>query len=299
MTTLRIQSILYNSDKSSIKQALHAVSTAAELARTRGTFATTEVAYGDCSPIPVLTDYDMDVWRSEYAGVKLAYRHFGANLGSARGHNTLLEDAATDFVLIMNPDVVIAPDALLELYRPFGIDGKIGIVEARQVPVEHPKQFDPLTGDTSWAATACALIPRHVCQELNGFDADTFFLYCDDVDFSWRARLAGYRVVYQPSAGAFHDKRLAKGGRWVPGAAEQYYSAEAALFMSWKWSRSDITERLLKSFRASPVDYLVKAAAAFSERRSEGRLPAQLDPEHRIAQFVADAYAHHRFAIVG
>jgi len=29
--------------------------------------------------------------------------------------------------------------------------------------------------------------------ELQGFDADTFFLYCDDVDLSWRVRLAAIR----------------------------------------------------------------------------------------------------------
>jgi hypothetical protein len=112
-------------------------------------------------------------------------------------------------------------------------------------------------------------------------------MYCDDVDFSWRARLAGYRVVYQPTACVFHDKRLDPDGQIVAGEAEVYYSAEASLMMAWKWSNARpagaITARAaaLRPRSASPGGRCLR-------RTSSGdQLPSRLDPEGRVASSCA------------
>ncbi|KQP13575.1 glycosyltransferase [Pseudorhodoferax sp. Leaf267] len=296
MTTLRVQSVLFHSDADSVVRAFDALAHAGLRALKSGDFTAIEMAYGDCSSMPIFDAARLNGLVERHPHVKVQYQFFEDNLGSAKGHNTLLATASTDMVLIMNPDVMLAPDTLIELALPFQSD-RVGMVEARQLPVEHPKEYNVLTGETSWAATACALMPTSVCREVEGFDHETFFLYCDDVDFSWRIRLAGYKVIYQPSAVVFHDKRLGSGGRWVAGSAEQYFSAEAALLLSWKWSRPDITDRLLTIFRGAAEAHLQKAAATFEQRRAEGRLPCPLDTEHRVAQFVDDAYAAHRFVI--
>jgi GT2 family glycosyltransferase len=296
--TLRIQSILFHNEPGSIRNALRSIRRAADLAIARGIYDKVEVAYGDCSTYAVLGDQEVARLREEHAGYfDLKVTFFGRNLGSAKGHNTLLEDVGTDRVLIMNPDVVLAPDALIELSLPFA-QADVGMVEARQLPIEHPKFYDTLTGETPWATTACALIPRHVFSRIGPFDSDTFFLYCDDVDFSWRVRLAGMRVIYQPTATAFHDKRLSDTGGWLPGGAEKYYSAEAALLLAFKWSREDITRRLLHEWQAQDLDYLTRAATEFRRREDANLLPQQLDPEHKVAQFIDDGmYAKHRFGI--
>ena len=59
------------------------------------------------------------------------------------------------------------------------------------------------------------MIRAELLQQIGGFDGDSFFMYGDDVDFSWRARLAGYQVIHQPSARVFHDKRIQVDGRLV------------------------------------------------------------------------------------
>lgn len=297
MTTLRVQSVLFQNEPAAIERTLENLHRAADLAIAGGDFSAVEVAYGDCSPLPVFDESHLARLRDLHAGyLTISYQHYGANLGSAKGHNMLLAMSGADFVLIMNPDVVVAPNTLVELKRPFAFPG-IGLVEARQMPIEHPKEYDTLTGETSWAATACALIPAAVLDKVGHFDHDTFFLYCDDVDFSWRVRLAGLKVIYQPAAVVFHDKRLSLGGNWITTSAERYYSAEAALLLSYKWSREDLTEEILKRFKATDTDYLLKAAQAFERRREEQRLPAQLDSDHQIAQFVGDLYAQHRYTV--
>jgi GT2 family glycosyltransferase len=295
--SLRVQSIIYNNAPADIERALGNLARAIDIGIASGDFDFVDVALGDCSPHPIFDGAEIDRLRADNPEIRImSYTHFGVNLGSARGQNKLLETLGTDFALIMNPDVRVAPNTLIELLRPFRHPG-IGITEARQLPVEHPKYFDPATGETGWATTACAIIPRAILGELNGFDADTFFLYCDDVDFSWRTRLAGFKVIYQPSAIVFHDKRLGQDGNWLPGEAEKYYSAEASLMMAHKWSRPDLLEHYLANFQKSGIEYLERAAAHFIARREADSLPEPLDPEGKTAEFVGQYYTQHRFAL--
>lgn len=297
MPKLRVQSVLFQNEVSAIRRTLDNLHRAADLAIAEGIFTSVEMVYGDCSPIPVFTDAEIEELRAAHLSyLTVNYRYFNANLGSAKGHNNLLDDAEADYILIMNPDVVVAPNTLRELKRPFE-HPQVGMVEARQLPIEHPKAYDADTGETGWATTACALIPKAVFDNVGNFDSDSFFLYCDDVDFSWRVRLAGLKVIYQPSAAVFHDKRLSNEGGWMAGAAEQYYSAEAALMMSYKWSRHDITERLLKEFGASKTEYFRRAVNAFELKQRNGELPTPLDPEHTVGEFINNMYTTHRFAI--
>jgi GT2 family glycosyltransferase len=302
---IRVHSVLYGNEIDRIITTVRHLNRAADLAIAGGAAASVTLAYGDSSPRPSFTVDDIARIKAECdALVDIEYHFFDANLGSAKGHNTLLGHAydamaagkQVDSVLIMNPDVMLAPDALIELARPLA-DPKTGMVEARQLPIEHPKEYNRFTGETEWATTACALIPLPVCKELNGFDNESFFLYCDDVDFSWRARLAGYKVIYQPSAAVFHDKRLDKKGRWAPTSSERYYSAEAALLMAYKYSRPGIVQTLLRGFESSAEKHIQLAAANFKTREREGRLPQQIDPKGEVATFDGQFYTKHRFEL--
>jgi GT2 family glycosyltransferase len=120
-------------------------------------------------------------------------------------------------------------------------------------------------------------------------------MYCDDVDFSWRARLDGFRVVYQPAACVFHDKRLDAQGQIVAGEAEVYYSAEASLMMAWKWSNPELLETARHALLASGAEPHRRAVETFDVRRADGRLPVPVDPERQVSQFVGHDYAVHRF----
>lgn len=292
---VRVQSVLYNLPFENVVRSLEYLDNAALNSYRGGTIGEITVAYGDCSATPCLDDEKCTALRGQFPNIAdISYQHFGANLGSARGHNVLLETAMSELVMILNPDVLASPTLFKEMITPLGRP-EVGLVEARQLPIEHPKCYDQETGETSWASTACALAPRTLFNQLQGFDADTFFLYCDDVDFSWRARLAGYRIVHQCAAVVFHDKRLNNDGGWIATPAERYYSAEAALLLTYKYSRSDLTDEYLRAFAKSGDDALQSAQAQFELRRKTHRLPIQIDADHRVAQFVEGAYAPHRY----
>lgn len=295
---LRVQSVLYGNEPGRIRQAVEHLNRAADFAIAAGVFTEVRMVYGDCSPDPALEpEFVAELEKSSYALSEFEHRFFDQNLGSALGHNRLLqEEDDADYVLIMNPDIMMAPTALLELMVPFASKG-VGMVEAKQIPIEHPKVYDPRTGATSWAATACAMIPAAVFNEIGGFDHETFFLYGDDVDFSWRVWLSGRSVIYRPSALAYHDKRLGAGGKWVPGEMEKYYSAEAALLLAYKYSRVDMVDRIINDFEAAEAEHFAKVLVNYRRREQEGRLPAQIDSNHKVAKFIAGAYAEHRFVM--
>ncbi len=130
------------------------------------------------------------------------------NLGFAKAHNLLMaeafsEGASTQFYLAVNPDGMLHPDALVELVALAQRNQGRALVEGAQFPEEQPKVFDPLTLDTPWASACCLLIPAAVYAAIGGFD-ENMFMYCEDVDLSWRARQAGYAVKHAPRALFYH-----------------------------------------------------------------------------------------------
>ena len=293
--SLAVQSVLYLSAPLDIVRAGLALANSVSWAREDGLISDWSLQLGDCSPAPVMDDASLAEIRAavELAGGTLQYTAFGENLGSAAGHNALAALTSTELMLILNPDAQVAPDTIGVLARR--VVDRVGIAEARQVPLEHPKDFARYDGDTSWASTACALTARAAFDTVGGFDSETFFLYCDDVDYSWRLRLAGYRVVYEPAAAVFHDKRLTITGDWPASSAEVYYSAEAAILLAYKYSRPDLVRSITARYTKQGTEPLLKAVGEYNSRRASGRLPEQLDSGHSVAEFVKDNYAVHRF----
>ncbi len=53
------------------------------------------------------------------------------------------------------------------------------------------------------ACAAVAVYRREAIGQVGGMDED-FFAYLEDVDWSLRARLAGWECRYEPAAVAFH-----------------------------------------------------------------------------------------------
>ena len=294
--SLRVQTVLFGTKLFDIEKSLASIARAAEIAMNLGQLTSVEVAYGDSSDKPVLQAQDIEKYRELFPSIaEIFYEFFGANLGSAGGQNRLLDNAMSDLIFVTNPDVRVAPTVFSELIRPFRIPG-VGVTEARQIPIEHPKDYNLETGETTWAAGACMMLPTRVAKALNGFDAESFFLYCDDVDLSWRVRQAGLKIIHQPSATVFHDKRLSLSCTSAPGPTELFYSAEAQLILAHKYGRTDILDRALARFDNSGLEYLRRAATAYRLKKAGGRLPIPISAPN-IAEFVGENFARHRFAL--
>lgn len=295
--TLQIQAVLYHNEVAALEKTLSNMANALEVSkRKKGVFTNAKFVYGDASSSPIFSEEQIAQYNKKYQGVlEIQYMYFGFNSGTSKGHNIMAKNCETDYLIIMNPDIIVCPQFFLEVAKPFE-DALVGIVESRQTPLEHQKEYDIKTGETAWASMACSMIRTEIYKKINGFDEKTFFMYCDDVDISWRTRLQGYKIIYQPTALVYHSKKLSVSGEWMPTSAETYYSAEAALFMAHKYSNPKRVEKLLKIFLAQNGPEK-KAAEEFLSRKKEGTLPEVLDKEHKVATFVGDYYSENRFVL--
>jgi GT2 family glycosyltransferase/SAM-dependent methyltransferase len=128
------------------------------------------------------------------------------NVGFGAAHNRLMKaafDDGADLYVPTNPDGAYHPDCLGAIARMHVAHGGQALIEACQFPAEHPKVYDPVTFETAWASGACLAIPRVLYETVGGFD-DIFFMYCEDVDLSWRARANGFAVLLNPTALFLH-----------------------------------------------------------------------------------------------
>jgi hypothetical protein len=254
-----------------------------------------EWALGDSGRTPSLAESDTRSMLEGTSGAlsDITYEFFEKNLGSSGGQNRLAEDHPSDLLLVMNPDTYPSPTALLELVKKLDGSGA-GVVEARQIPLEHPRYYDPITGETSWASGFCMLVQRTVFNELNGFDAAHFLLHCDDVDFSWRVRTTGYKIVTAPHAVVFHDKRPGPGNAWPAPDTEVFHSALGRLLLATRWGRPDIVEETINLIDSGGSDVQRQALTEFRARAADGRMPSpELDTS--VAEFIDGEYAVHRF----
>jgi GT2 family glycosyltransferase len=159
------------------------------------------------------------------------------NNGFARGMNLLASLGSAEFMFILNPDTEMDHDALQILVRRAVSDPQIAICEARQYPREHPKRSDPVTGETAWCSGAAALIRRSAFEEVGGFDERLFFMYCEDVDFSWKLWLRGWKCVYVPEAVVTHHTQ-----DLVPGkqrTLENYFTFRNSLFLFYRFGSQE------------------------------------------------------------
>ena len=172
------------------------------------------------------------------------------NVGYGAANNQALRLARGTFILLLNPDALVAPDAIstglayLRANPDVGIlGGRILLPDGRLDPPARRSFKTPATyfykflglsrafprsrrfgryymshldehamADVDSVVGAFMLLPRTLIDEIGGFD-ERFFLYCEDEDLCWRARQANWRVVYHPGVIVEHHKGSSTGQR--------------------------------------------------------------------------------------
>lgn len=128
----------------------------------------------------------------------------GQNLGFGKANNYGFEKGNSEYVFFLNPDTELMEDTMYELKESIeNSTNDFGMWECRQKPYEHPKMYNILTGETTWASGACFVAKREVFKKVGGFDKN-IFMYAEDVDLSWNVRLHGYKIKYVPKSVVVH-----------------------------------------------------------------------------------------------
>ncbi len=294
---LRVQVVLYNQALAEMWKLVPALAASARLAVAEGWVDSVTLAFADCSASEIVSPPDaaaLDELARSAGLASLTYKFLGANRGSAGGSNALAEGATEDYILVLNPDTYPSPRLLPRMLARFR-DPTVGACDARQIPLEHPKDYDPATGDTTWVSGSCLMVRNDTYRRLGGFDEENFFLYCDDVDFSWRIRLLGLRTVHAADAVVFHDKRIEAAGTVAATATESHYGGLGRLALATKFGRPDVAGATLAALDASADEGHQRAAAEWRRRTRDKNLPQPLANGESVATFIDGEYARHRF----
>lgn len=287
---VKIQSILYEAEESTFTKFFSCLKTCGAYGAQR-----LILHMGDGSKASLLSAEDVARWSKELAEVDIEFHYtfFNANLGVSKGHNALFREIPVgDKLLIINPDVVFPPHLIQRLTAFANKQADFGIVEARQIPLEHPKDFDPESLTTSWAVTACCLFNVEAFRAVEGFD-ETFFMYCDDVDISWRIRARGYEVYYCTDTFIYHKKRLLGTGIEVAWA-EEYYGLINSLLLRHKYGRVDLNGPVLAWLRHQKTPLHRNALREYQRLRKI--VPLATAQERNASLFAKDGnFAQHRW----
>ena len=122
--------------------------------------------------------------------------------GNALGIRRALEHGA-DYVVLLNPDVLVQPRWLDVAVRALEARPQIALMDfellsgregARPADVAERKAADESTIRVVDGASGAALVVRAAALPVIGLPDPDYFLYCEDVEWSWRARAAGQEV---------------------------------------------------------------------------------------------------------
>jgi len=156
----------------------------------------------------------------------------GGNLGYAGGAALGASRATGDVLVFLNQDAVVEPGALEALAETV-VDREVGIAMARLRLLDRPELLN--SGGTvvhvagiAWAGQfeqpaealaeredvpapsgAALAIRRELYEELGGFSPE-LFMYLEDLELGWRARLHGLSVVVEPGADVLHEYEFSR-----------------------------------------------------------------------------------------
>jgi GT2 family glycosyltransferase len=173
--------------------------------------------------------------------------HNSKNLGFAAAQNQAIRLSRGNWVLTLNPDVLLMPYFIQAMIEAGRLDNRIGTVcgkllvmtpdfeiEARPRVDSTGIYFTPtlrhldrgsreidnghfLKREYVFGATAAAALYRRTMIEDVSVDGDffdpDFFVYREDADVAWRAQLLGWRCLYTPYARGYHVRAVLPGNR--------------------------------------------------------------------------------------
>ncbi|TXI06369.1 MAG: glycosyltransferase family 2 protein [Pseudorhodobacter sp.] len=134
--------------------------------------------------------------------------------GFGFNHNQALRNAPEALVCVLNPDVGLGGADPFTLLKQVAAKSGVGCAYPEQVDelgrrqdaersVPSPSALWARRGlgraDTrvDWVNAACLVIPGGAWRALGGFD-ERYYMYCEDVDFSLRLQLGGWRIERAP-----------------------------------------------------------------------------------------------------
>jgi GT2 family glycosyltransferase len=182
------------------------------------------------------SDGSADMAEREFGGrLVLTVIRNRENLGFCGGNNRGIQAARGSLVALLNNDAVAHPDWVAALAAAFDRGADVGMAASKILVYEEPSRIDKVghliypdgqnrgrgsgqidrgqfdrVEEVLWPDGCAAMYRRAMLDEIGAFDED-FFAYADDAELGLRARIAGWRCLYVPTAVVLHHRGASLG----------------------------------------------------------------------------------------
>ena len=192
--------------------------------------------------IVVLDNFSKDESRkilSEMKDIKVIFK--SRNTGFGRGCNDIARRSKGEFILFLNPDVIVNESSIDNLVKFMDRNREVGVCGGKLLNLDgtiqyscrrFPTFFNVFFGretfltklypynrftrdymcmdmdyekdnEVDWLRGAVLMVRREAFEKLNGFD-ERFFLFLEDTDLCYRMKMEGYKVFYVSDAIFYH-----------------------------------------------------------------------------------------------
>jgi GT2 family glycosyltransferase len=171
-------------------------------------------------------DETCEIIETRFPGITLIHNR---NTGYGAGNNLGVTHSGGRYVIILNPDTVLDEDCVKELVQPLQAgekiitNPKILVYDGSSInTIGNTSHFtglsftrglgEPIANYSnpcylSGVSGACFALTRDDYDSLGGFD-ENYFLYSEDVEFSWNAHSRDFKLLFVPGAVVYHDYEL-------------------------------------------------------------------------------------------
>lgn len=244
------------------------------------------------------TDGTVDLLEQFAGRCRIVYNE--SNVGFAAAQNQAIGLSSGDWILALNPDVLLMPNFISALVETGRCDPRIGTICGKLLTIRSNFEIPdkPMVDSTGiyftpnlrhldrgsqqvdnghylkheyvfGATAAAALYRRQMIEDISEhgefFDPD-FFVYREDADVAWRAQLFGWRCIYTPHARGYHVRNVLPGNRRALPAVINMHSVKNRFLMRIKNMTPDLYLRNWVSITAR--DMVVIGCCLLRERTS-------------------------------
>ncbi len=201
---------------------------------------------------------------------KIKVIHSTKNLGYAGSINLGLKHSMGSVIVILNNDIEVTPGWLESLIECLAQDEEIAGCQGKILSLSDKDRFDVagaagayldkygytffrgrifdvLEKDSGqydnkievfWICGVSMAIKKRVFNKVGFFDED-FFMYGEEIDWCWRARLSGYKFFFTPDTTIYHTGS-ASTGKWQPHKKIYYFHRNHLLLLLKNTSTIDL-----------------------------------------------------------
>ena len=179
------------------------------------------------------TDSSVEFLQNNYPQVRIISNL--TNGGFARGYNEALAQVEADYFVLLNSDIEVTPNWIEPVIKLMESDKSIAACQPKlrsyyemekfeyagaaggfldeygypfcrgrifqQIETDHNQYNDAI--EIFWATGACMFVRANLYKEFGGLDED-FFAHMEEIDFCWRLKNGGYKIMYCPDSVVFH-----------------------------------------------------------------------------------------------